>query len=254
VVPRANGGAMVIWLDGRGFAGLDEATAEQHAAMGLRYTMIDRDLGLGTASDLEIDARACSCCQTTAVGVGEEVLVAYRDRSADELRDISVARFAQGQWTSPASVFPDRWRIEGCPVNGPSLAAAGTRVALAWFTAADDVAQVKLAISEDGGRHFGAPVRIDDGHPQGRVDVVLIGDRAVVSWQETKGSAVELRVRSVRAGRGAPSRLVTSMPAGRVSGFPQLAVAGSDLVMAWTATDAAGKTQVASGRIAQAEL
>lgn len=252
LVARGDGSAMAIWLDGRGFAGLEEVSAERHAAAALRYTLID---GTGAAPIPEanaIDLRACSCCQTSAAAVGDDVVVAYRDRSDTEIRDVSIARFEGGRWTAPFTVFDDGWHIDGCPVNGPSLAAEKNRVAVAWFTAAGEITQVKLAISEDGGRHFAAPVRIDDGHPQGRVDVALIADgsdRTVVAWQELRGTAVELRVATVRNGRRGKSKIVTSLPAGRASGFSQLAVVGNSVVLGWTGADTSGNPQVMSARL-----
>ena len=44
----------------------------------------------------------------------------YRDRSPEEIRDISVVRLVDGVWTEPAPVHADNWMIEGCPVNGPA--------------------------------------------------------------------------------------------------------------------------------------
>ena len=41
----------------------------------------------------------------------------------------------------------DGWHMEGCPVNGPSIAADGDDVVLGWFTAANDEPRVQLARS-----------------------------------------------------------------------------------------------------------
>jgi hypothetical protein len=264
VVPRGQGGALVLWLDGRAFAGLDEEGAEQRASMALRYAVLEPSAGGGDAAapavdtSLELDPRTCSCCQTAAVATGDAVLVAYRDRSADEIRDIAVTRFAGGRWSAPALVHADGWHIDGCPVNGPALAARGQRVAVAWYTAAGERPQVKLALSEDGGVTFGAPVRIDQGNPQGRVDVALAGELAVVSWQELAGPVVELRVRAVDLRGATPaaraSQPIAAVAAGRVSGFPQLAVQGGDAILVWTNADAGGKTAVAAARIALSAL
>jgi hypothetical protein len=50
-----------------------------------------------------------------------------------EVRDIAVARYESGRWSEPVYPGAEGWRIEGCPVNGPALAADRDRVALAWF-------------------------------------------------------------------------------------------------------------------------
>ncbi len=63
--------------------------------------------------------------------------------------------------------------------------ALGDRVALAWFTAEGDSPRALLAFSTDGGRSFGAPIRVDEEQTLGRVDVAMLPDgRAVVSWLE----------------------------------------------------------------------
>ena len=108
-----------------------------------------------------------------------------RDRSAGEVRDIAVARYENGRWTPGKVVHADNWKIPGCPVNGPALAASESRVALAWFAAPENNARVKVTFSRDGGVTFGAPIRVDDGLPLGRVAVTTIDDASVlVGWLE----------------------------------------------------------------------
>ncbi len=75
---------------------------------------------------------------------------------AAEERDIAVVRRRDGRWEEPRALPADLWRIEGCPVNGPAVAAHGRRVAVAWFTAADDVPRVRLAFSANAGASFAA--------------------------------------------------------------------------------------------------
>ncbi len=58
-------------------------------------------------------------------------VVAYRDRSVDEVRDIAVVRRVNGTWTTPAVVHDDHWQIAACPVNGPALASRGDTVVIA---------------------------------------------------------------------------------------------------------------------------
>lgn len=254
IVPRGQGRALALWLDGRAFAGLEEAEAETRAAMQLRASELGAE-SAATAS-LVVDDRTCSCCQTSAVAVGEDVLVAYRDRNPDEVRDIALARYTEGKWSAPTLVHADGWRIEGCPVNGPTVTASGATVAVAWYTEAGDRPQVALALSRDGGASFAAPVRVDLGHPQGRVDVALAGAHAFVSWQEFAGSAVALRLRAVALDNGAlgPALVLDEVAAGRASGFPQLAAHGGELVLAWTTADAAGQTRVRLAQVTAAAV
>jgi len=192
-------------------------------------------------------------------------IVAYRDRSADEIRDIHVTRLVDGRWTAPAPVHRDAWHIEACPVNGPQLSARGDTVVIAWFTAPGDSARVNVAFSTDGGATFGAPVRADDGLPSGRVDVELgEGGRAIVSWIERTGASPAAAVPAPRAGSGgAEVRLraigidgsrsapltVASSTGARASGFPRMVRSGHDLVLAWTEPGTPTRVRVARARL-----
>ncbi len=238
-----NGQALkAIWLDGR------HTHAEQPGhgdPMTLRSAVLD---GNSLAHEHQVDGSVCDCCQTSAVRLpGGGALVAYRDRSSDEVRDIAVARFADGAWSAPRVVHEDGWVIHGCPVNGPALAAAGKRIALAWYTFANDEPRVNIAFSEHGGDEWSAPVRIDGGRPAGRVDVVMVdGEHALVSWIERDAGESRIRVRTVSTS-GEPGQPVTvnvgADLAERATGFPRMARTGNgDVLIAWTAAGDIGRS------------
>src|SRR5262249_36257433 len=135
-----------------------------------------------------VDRRTCDCCQTGVAVSARGPVLAYRGRTADEIRDVLVVRQVGGGWTAPKPIHADGWHIAACPVNGPEGAAQGDPVAVAWFTATRDTARVNVAFSTDGGETFGVPIRVDDGQPAGRVDVELGADgRALVTWIERVG-------------------------------------------------------------------
>jgi len=204
--------------------------------MTLRTARIAPDGTFGI--DSRLDARVCECCPTAAVATANGALVAYRDRSEDELRDIAVLRFDGGKWVGPTYVHADRWQINACPVNGPALAAAGDRVALAWFTAEGDIPRALLAFSSDGGRSFGAPVRVDDEQALGRVDLAMLSDgRAVVLWLEFLPQGSELRARIVtHDGRRSGHLTIAASSSERQSGYARVVRSGDDVVFAWTST------------------
>ena len=89
--------------------------------------------------------------QTAAAVTAEGPIVAYRDRSEGEIRDIYISRLAGGTWSEPAPVHRDNWKIAACPVNGPALSANGRQVAIAWFTAQGEEGHVFAAFSSDPG-------------------------------------------------------------------------------------------------------
>ncbi len=147
-------GFSAVWLDGRQF----EKGASDNE-MNLRYTRFD---GKAFTEDIVLDGRVCECCQTGMARTEVGLFVAYRDRSADEteIRDISYVRQIDGQWTEFKTLHEDGWEIQGCPVNGPQVAASGNRLAVAWFSGSSSEPKVQLLISEDGGAGFGKPIRI----------------------------------------------------------------------------------------------
>ena len=233
LLPHAQG-VRAIWLDGRKGAGHEHDDEGPGPDMTLRTAVVTPDARL--IEEAEIDGRVCDCCQTATVATDRGVLVAYRDRSADEVRDISFAREDRNAWTAPRPVHADGWVIPGCPVNGPALEARGPYVAIAWYTAALDSPRVLAAFSDDGGSSFGPPIGLDDGDPLGRVHLVLLEDgSAVITWLEAGQGAAQLRARRVwRGGRRSEAITVASTAASRASGFPRVARSGKALYFAWT--------------------
>ncbi|MDJ0653197.1 MAG: sialidase family protein [Xanthomonadales bacterium] len=241
----------MVWLDGRATG--ESSSAHDHAsggAMTLRYAEFD---GAGIRQERRlVDDRVCDCCQTDVAVSGKVPMVFYRDRSAGEIRDVSVSRLGENGWSTPTPVYRDGWKIAGCPVNGPAAASLQHRVAVAWYTASDDRPRVQLGLSDDGGASFSRPVLIDGNRPLGRVDVdFLPGGDALVSWlaEDRQGqSALTLR-RVSPGGVAGPAVAVASTSATRPSGFPQLLVTGGRVILAWTDL-AEGKHRVRSATLA----
>jgi hypothetical protein len=162
-------------------------------------------------------------------------VIVYRDRSADEIRDIAVLHRDDDGWSTPRTIRNDGWKIDGCPVNGPQIDSTGKLAAVAWFTGANDEARVFVAFSNDEGRGFGESIRVDDGKPAGRVDIVMLSeDAALVSWLEQSYPSAEVRVRRVeREGQVQPSMKVGESSIERASGFARMTRTGNDVWIAW---------------------
>jgi hypothetical protein len=224
-----------VWLDGRNMRPDDGSSGHASGNMSLRYARLD---AAGTISESgEIDAMVCDCCQTSvAVAAGGPVL-AYRGRTPDEIRDILVTRYEDGRWLPPVVLGNDQWRIPGCPVNGPAVAARGDRVAVAWYAAPDRQARVAVAFSDDGGRSFSVPVIVDQGMVSGRVAIRLAeDDAALVSWLGRAADGTgQLRLRRVLPeGASGPIQVIAEGDVSRGSGFPQMIDTADGLVFAWT--------------------
>jgi len=220
----AENGTGLIWLDGR-------ETPDE--GMTLRSAVMDTDGTL--SSELIVDDLVCDCCQTDVAVSSAGPVAIYRNRTLEEVRDIYVSRFLDGQWQAGTSISDDGWVIAGCPVNGPSIEAHGDRVAVAWFTAADNKPIVKAAFSTNAGKSFSKPVEIVSTGTSGRVGISMIDeDTYVISWMESDKDgtyAINLRART------ADGQLGRVQTVGRTSvarTVPQMTRVGDELILAWT--------------------
>lgn len=233
------------WGDGFGAVWLDGRNTQQDTGKGKREEgvggMTVRFARMGfdgkTRESGEIDNLACDCCATDVAIATAGPVATWRNRTPDEIRDIAVSRYANGQWQPPVIVNNDGWQIAGCPVNGSTIAARGQRVAVAWYTAPNQKPRVQLAWSTDGGSTFAPPVLVEAGAVSGRVDVALLADdSALVSWTgKTASGGGQLRQRRIPAtGAPGPVQVVADGDVSRSAGFPQMINGRDRLVYAWT--------------------
>lgn len=245
LLATADSGAAMVFLDGG--AGTEDAHGK---AMHLAYATWGSEGGV--TSRAVLDHRVCDCCQTGIAMTARGPVAVYRDRGEDEVRDMSVVRLVDGAWTEPRTIHADGWKIDFCPVNGPSISAVDDTVAIAWFAAPGDSARVQVVFSTDGGATFGRPIRVDGGQPTGRVDIELLdGGAALVSFVErTGGDAAEVWARVVRRdGTADPHIVVSTSQATRSSGFPRMVRTADGVLMAWTMPGAPSAVRTAVVRV-----
>ncbi|HVU24104.1 MAG TPA: exo-alpha-sialidase [Opitutus sp.] len=231
-----DGRVLAAWLDGRG-----------KQAPGDSQKLYARILG-AAGPDTLVDPRVCECCQTTlTVFPDGSVLLAYRGRTDEEIRDIMATRFSDERWEAPQRLSRDRWKINACPINGPQLDSDGPRVSAAWFTAADNEPRVLVSSSPSAGDLYTMPARVDLGHALGRVDTLILRDGAqLVSWLEGPGddpsqpAGLYLRRYASFGATLAPALITPSALKSLVGGFPRMALlkdyddTAAQLVIAFT--------------------
>jgi len=220
----AGNGTGLVWLDGR-------ETPDE--GMTLRSATLAADGTL--SSELIIDDLVCDCCQTDVAVTSAGPVAIYRNRTDEEVRDIYLSRLVDGKWQAGTPISDDGWVIPGCPVNGPSIAADGDFVAIAWFTAADNKPIVKTVFSTNGGKSFSKPVEVVSKGTSGHVGVSLIDKNSyVISWMEKdKDGGYEINIRA----RTADGQMGREHTVGRTSvarNVPQMARVGDKLILAWT--------------------
>jgi hypothetical protein len=175
----------------------------------------------------------CFCCKTGVATRGRDVFVVWRHLFDGGVRDIAVARSADGGRTfgAPVRVSADDWKIDACPDDGPSLAVDGTgALRVAWPTLLHDGGGARMAIfeavSRDGGSTFSPRARVDasaTGAAHPRIAVTRDGARVVV-WDE---AAAEGRRVMLRAG-GGPQPLAAG------ASYPAIAAVRGGVAVAWS--------------------
>jgi hypothetical protein len=214
--PLANGRVLAAWLDGRNRHG---------GGMKDRQALYARIIG-DPSPDVLVDPSVCDCCQLSLLATPDGALLAYRGRTAEEVRDMRVARYRNDRWESPTALHNDGWKIAACPVNGPQLATNGRHVGAVWFTAANNQARVYAARAEAGAPNFGDATVVDLGRPLGRVDNVMLSDRThLFVWLEGSEKEKEggLYLRAIAAdGTLSKPALIAPTTTARAGGFPRI--------------------------------
>jgi hypothetical protein len=256
MVPAGGDRVRLVWIDGRETA----ASATEHAAHGhdhgahgamtLRSAVLDRRGRL--SHEHLLDDRTCACCQTDAVRVGSRSVVAYRDEGTADLRNIHWMEHGRRGWSRDRIVHDDGWRIAGCPVNGPALAAGRAGILAVWPTMQGESMHVRAALGD--ARGFGAPVDLEaDARTVGRVDAAAWGDGFLATWLgagEAQGSSV-LRVAELdRTAHPRATHAITELPPGRSTGVPRIAALDDVAVLAWV-DSVDGQPMVRAVRISQ---
>lgn len=240
----------VAWLDGRDnvegdMHGEGSAMTGAHAMPGEGRTALRAavfDMNLQRSGEAVVDAKTCDCCQTAIAGTARGPLLVYRDRGDKEIRDIAAVRYDGKAWGKPVPVHADGWKMAGCPVNGPAVAADGDVALVAWYTEADGKPSVRIARSGDAGDTFDAPLTLDEGDAvQGRVALALDATQAWILWirEDAAGQSLWLSRRTPDLKREYQRLEVAKLQGrGRGTGFPKIALRGSEGYAVWTDIDA----------------
>ncbi len=240
--PQSRNQLGIAWLDSRqkaaaGHTGHDEGGHDHGtgAAMMLRAALYDGQTK--QVAEWPLDTSTCDCCTTASAVTDRGVVVVYRGRSTDEIRDTRIVRFDGTAWSAQRDVHADGWQIAGCPVNGPVVVADGRTVWVAWYTEAGGVPELRAARSEDAGDTFAAPVTLARGtQVLGRLALAAGGGRLWAAWLEQADEAQRLVLTRYDAYWGQPRRVEVAAVAarGRASGLPRLQWAADAAWLVWT--------------------
>ncbi len=248
LTPAGEDRMFAVWLDGRNTKDKihDSKTNPHSHSESMTLRSCEFDINGNVYQETELDHRVCDCCQTDVVQPeGKNPLVVYRDRSDTEVRDIFIKRKVNNKWMAPKPVWSEGWHIAGCPVNGPTIAHSDSFVAVAWYTESNETPKILLSFSNNHGSDFQKPIRIDNGNPIGRVDLVFQnGNTAWVSWIEKSESGAQLRIAKVNQDEKLEDHFVTNISEKRKSGFPILALYQDDLYLSYSEVVDENRTEI----------
>lgn len=183
-----------------------------------------------------VDEKVCECCQLAVAPANGGGVIAYRDRTDDEVRDVKVVTHAGIEWGDPVETGREGWKIPACPVNGPAIDVQKKDAVVAWFSGAGEDASVKVAFSRNQGKTFGAAIQVDAGKPEGKVAVRWIdAGHALVTWVErTEDGNALWAAWAAPDGKAGEPAMIAAFRGGTSASHPRLARAGADTWLAWS--------------------
>jgi hypothetical protein len=254
-----DGALHAVWLDGRNAA--PAPPHEHHAphapgAPSAPYAPMRQDIyhaiwrGTDPPVETQVAANVCFCCKTAIVTHGRDVYVAWRHLFGGSIRDIAVARSADGgaTFSAPVRVSADNWKIDACPDDGPAMAVDASGVLhIVWPTMVHDTAGDRIAIFEaesaDAGATFTPRRRVDTATASAAHPRIAIGPAGpAVVWDEL---AEGERRAWMRAGDGQAVALSTG-----AGNYPAVAATGRSFVAGWTEQD--GERAIVRTRVSRA--
>jgi hypothetical protein len=234
IVASGDHEASIVWL---------EALHGEDAPVALKRTVVSAEGKVVKEEALDTDV--CGCCPTSIVKTARGLLVAYRDHTPQDIRDIAVLRFENGKWSAPKNINPDNWKLNACPTNAAAAAAKGDRVAIAWYTGAQDSPREQFVFSSDGGTTFSKPVLLSTGRSFGYTSIALDGPDAVVSWLEQSGGDARIVARRISATGAAGPSIQVAQGSRKSLGYPRILQAGNETWVAWADSTRDAKIQTA---------
>jgi hypothetical protein len=248
---------MTVWLDHRRLAASQETAVQgqhHHHDAGAAAAPARTDgVAMAQLSELYVGSleggRApvvvtggvCYCCKTAIATAGGGLFVAWRHVYPGNMRDIAFSASRDGGRTfgAPIRVSEDKWQIEGCPDDGPSMAVdARGRIHVVWPSVVTErggpVKALFHAVSVDG-RSFAPRTRIPTAgqanHPQLAINGA--GQLRVV-WDESGSGSRRLASATGTADATGAVRFTRTAGDGEAGTYPIVVAVPGGWLTAWT--------------------
>ena len=203
----------------------------------LYFATAQQPAGLDGLVNQKLLGGQCECCRVAVAFDGEaQPLMLARFVYPGSIRDHGLLRSRGNgkEWSNWRVTFDD-WRIEACPEHGPAFTISGEGgYHMAWFTQGPIRQGLFYARSMDRGQHFSAPVSFGDlnrlpSHP----DVIVLGNRVVLTWREFDGASTTVSVmQSQDGGQSWSAAKLLAQTAGEAD-FPFLLSNGQAIFLSW---------------------
>lgn len=217
----------------------------------------------------------CPCCHLSAAFRSDgELVLAFRNQ-VDGYRDLWMTTFGEPEGASPepVPVAGKRWRFDGCPHDGPSLALTNDQAHLVFMDAHTQTPKVYYASGAAEGDFSVQPLGPDSTGSQGHPALTIDGESVHAVWDESLDAAAEGEAghrhhRKALEGSGRAIYYTASSDFGKtfarpvplhpveggIQSRPAIVSAEGTLCIAWCELSEAGKRLVIQSRAAEAPL
>jgi hypothetical protein len=181
------------WLDERNIAAQKPSKhAGGHHMESNRelFVAYSTDGGKAFSANRKVAENVCPCCKTALAVLADGTLYAsWRQVLPGNFRHIAVASSTDGgaKFSAPVIVSDDKWKLQGCPVSGPSLSAdANGTLKVVWYAAGEgDAPGLYFAETRDRGQTFSPRTLLMQESVKGTPALAAGDTRAIAIWQGT---------------------------------------------------------------------
>ena len=231
-----SGRVVVAWLDLRNNKAA-KARGQSYKDTGVAVAWSD-DNGQSFKGKAILADYSCDCCRmAAAVDPDGHAVFAWRQVFDGTTRDHAAARLNDDGTLGPLHrIAEDGWKIDACPMHGPSLAIGPDGIWHAtWFTGAAGKAGLYYARSSDQGTTFSPPQAL--GNPANKPTrpqvVAASGANVWRAWKEFDGQITTVQVQhSSDAGVTWSATAAVASTQG-ASDHPQLLANGNGVYLSW---------------------
>jgi hypothetical protein len=189
-----DGRVVLAWVDKRDLEShKEDKKAYRGAAI---YTATSRDGGRSFEPERKVADHSCECCRiATTIDRDGSPLFMWRHVFAPNERDHAIARILpDGSPTGFQRATFDRWKVDGCPHHGPSLAvdSSGVRHAV-WFNQKNGQGRVFYGRLSAEGKEGAVEGQREIGSERAeRADIAVAGPRIAIVWKSFDGERTRL--------------------------------------------------------------